>query len=440
VSDSPPVEFPAGEEGARALDARDPLASFRERFCVPPSPSHDDGRESVYLCGNSLGLQPRALAEAMRHELEDWARLGVEGHFHGRHPWYSYHEPMREPAARVVGALPHEVVVMNSLTVNLHLLMTSFFRPQGKRRKLLIDAPTFPSDVYAAKSQLRVHGIDPADGLVEVGPREEEHTLRTEDVLEVLAEQGSEIALLLLGGVNYYTGQLLDLEAITRAAHAQGCLVGVDAAHAAGNVRLALHDHGVDFGAWCSYKYLNSGPGAVAGAFVHERHLGRGGAEDFAAFRALPRFEGWWGNDPASRFEMGPEFIPTKAADAWQLSNPPILALAPVRVALELFDEAGWDALSEKSRLLTGYLEHLLDGVGGESLTVITPRDPSARGCQLSILAHDRPQELHERLQRAGVICDFRRPNVIRVAPTPLYNTFLDCWRFVEVLREAASS
>lgn len=427
------------EAEARAKDAADPLADYRGRFWIPPSPAHDDGRESIYLCGNSLGLQPKALKGAMEQELEDWARLGVEGHFHGRHPWFSAHEPLREPAALLTGALPHEVVVMNSLTVNLHLLMASFFRPEGTRRKILIDGPTFPSDVYAVKSQLRWHGLDPAEDLIVVAPREGEETLRTDDVLEVLEREGATLALMLLGGVNYYTGQLLELGKLTAAAQAQGCVVGVDLAHAAGNVRLSLHDWGVDFAAWCSYKYINSGPGALAGAFVHERHLGRGGAEDFAAFKARPRCEGWWGNDPAQRFEMGPEFVPVQAADAWQLSNPPILALAPVRVSLELFAEVGLERLEEKSRQLTGYLEQLLDEVVAAdpaALSVITPRDPAQRGCQLSILAHKEPQRLHERLQAAGVICDFRRPNVIRIAPVPLYNTYLDCFRFAEVLRQ----
>ena len=434
--------FDLSEAGARALDRDDPLASYRERFWIPPSPAHQDGRASIYLCGNSLGLQPKALKGALEQELEDWARLGVEGHFHGRHPWFSAHEPLREPAARLVGALPHEVVVMNSLTANLHLLMASFFRPGGTRRKILIDGPTFPSDVYAVKSQLRWHGLDPERDLITVNPRPGEETLRTADLLEVLGREGQQIALVLLGGVNYYTGQLLELESITAAAHAQGCLVGVDLAHAAGNVRLALHAWEVDFAAWCSYKYLNSGPGALAGAFVHERHLGRAGAAEFAAFRAQPRFEGWWGNDPGQRFEMGPEFVPVQAADAWQLSNPPILALAPVRVSLELFDEVGLERLEHKSRRLTGYLEALLDQVVARdpaALSVITPRDPAQRGCQLSVLAHREPQRLHERLQAAGVISDFRRPNVIRVAPVPLYNTFLDCYRFAEVLGALSS-
>jgi len=430
-------DYPAGLEGAQQLDAADPLASFRERFELPPSPAHDDGRPAIYLCGNSLGLQPKALRAELNQELDDWARLGVEGHFEAEHPWYSAHAPLAEPVAAVVGALPHEVVVMNSLTVNLHLLLTSFFRPEGERRKLVIDGPTFPSDVYAAKSQLRCHGLGAEDLLV-FAPREGEEVLRIEDVLERIEREGQQIATLLLSGVNYYTGQLLDIGAITAAAHAQGCLVGVDAAHGAGNADLRLHEWGVDFACWCHYKYLNSGPGALAGAFVHERHLGRGGAEDFAAFKARPRFEGWWGNDPETRFEMGGDFVPVKSADAWQLSNPPILALAPVRVSLRLFAEAGMERLRAKSKQLTGYLEHLIDGLSAESFTVITPRDPERRGCQLSILAHDQPEALFKRLQAAGVICDFRRPNVIRVAPTPLYNTFEDCWRFAQVLGEVS--
>lgn len=428
------MDAPTGTlEEARALDAADELASYRDRFLIPPAPGGEG--ESIYLCGNSLGLQPKALKEELLQELEDWGQLGVEGHFHGKHPWFSAHAALREPAARLVGALPHEVVIMNSLTVNLHLLMASFFRPEGTRTKILIDAPTFPSDVYAVKSQLRFHGLDPDEHLLIVGPREGEHTLRTEDLLEVVAAQGSQIALLLLGGVNYYTGQLLELSKITPAAQAAGCVVGVDLAHAAGNALLDLHGSGVDFAAWCNYKYINSGPGALGGAFVHERHLGRAGAEDFAAFTARPRFEGWWGNDPESRFEMGPEFVPVKAADAWQMSNPPILALAPIRVSLRLFDEVGIERLQAKSRRLTGYLEQLLAGISSEALEVITPRDPEQRGCQLSILAHQDPEGLHKRLTAAGVICDFRRPNVIRIAPVPLYNSFEDCYRFAEVLR-----
>ncbi|RMG14522.1 MAG: kynureninase [Planctomycetota bacterium] len=428
------------EEHARRLDREDPLRSWRERFCIPPSPAHDDGRESIYLCGNSLGLQPKAVRTFLERELDDWARLGVEGHFHAEIPWYRYHEALREPAARLVGARPHEVVLMNSLTVNLHLLLISFYRPTPARPRILLDGPCFPSDVYAAKSQLRLHGRDPEADLAWVRPRPGEHTVRAEDIEEVLAREGSSIATVLLGGVNYLTGQRHDLRRLARAAHAAGCLFGVDLAHAAGNVPLALHDDEVDFAVWCSYKYLNSGAGAVAGAFVHERHLGRGGEEDYAAFRALPRCEGWWGNDPDTRFAMEEEFLPVRSADAWQLSNPPIYALAPAKVAYDMFDEVGMPALRRKSERLTAYLLERIDAIGSEAFEVVTPRDPAQRGCQLSILVHERPRELHAALAAAGVVCDFREPNVVRVAPTPFYNTFHDCWAFAEVLRQAAAA
>lgn len=421
------------------LDAQDPLAEFRDRFHVPPSPKHDDGRPSIYLCGNSLGLQPKALARAMDQELADWRELGVEGHFEAKNPWLPYHEPLRDLAAPIVGAHPDEVVLMNSLTVNLHLLMVSFYRPTAARPAILIDRPVFPSDIYAVKSQLRFHGHDPEADLISVGPREGEHTVRTADLLEAIERDGDRIALVLLGGVNYLTGQLVDVATVTKAAQAKGCSVGVDLAHAAGNVPLALHDWNVDFAAWCNYKYLNSGPGAIAGAFVHRRHLGQGGAEDFAAFQARPRFEGWWGNDPAERFKMEDAFVPIQRVDAWQLSNPPILALAPVRVSLELFREAGLEALREKSLALTGFLRAQIEAIGSSAFEIVTPREPAAHGCQLSILVHQRPEELHQRLQAAGVICDFRRPNVIRVAPTPLYNSFQDCAAFAQVLAAAAA-
>jgi kynureninase len=426
------------EAAARELDAADPLKGFREKFHIPPSPRHDDGRASIYLCGNSLGLQPKATRPALEQELEDWARLGVEGHFDAKTPWLPYHEHLRDLAAQVVGAQPHEVVVMNSLTVNLHLLLISFYRPTAERYKIVIDGPCFPSDVYAAKSQLRLHGHD-EDGLRSVSPREGEHTVREQDLEALLEAEGDSIALVLLGGVNYYTGQLFDLARVAKACHAKGALLGVDLAHAAGNAPLRLHDDGVDFAAWCSYKYLNAGPGAVAGAFVHERHLGRGGPESFDTFRRQPRCEGWWGNDPETRFEMGPDFVPVKSADAWQLSNPPILAMTPVLSSLRIFAEAGMQRLREKSERLTGYLAERIAAIGAPAFEVITPSEPERRGCQLSILVHDRPRELFERLQAAGVICDFRRPNVIRIAPTPLYNTFHDCWVFSEVLAEAAA-
>jgi kynureninase len=419
-----PAPFQPGEAFARERDGADPLRHFRDRFLIPRQP---DGRPVIYFCGHSLGLQPKAVRTLLEQELDDWAALGVEGHFKGRNPWYSYHELFRETGARLVGAVPGEVVLMNSLTVNLHLMMATFFRPDARRFKVLVDEPVFPSDLYAVQSQLRLHGHDPAEALVAFKPRPGEYALRTEDIEAVLAERGREVALVLLSGVNYFTGQRFDLERLTAAAHEQGCVVGLDLAHAAGNVVLRLHDWDVDFAVWCSYKYLNSGPGAVAGCFVHEKH-GRD--------TALPRLAGWWGNDPATRLRMHlqPEFVARPGADGWQVSNPPILAMVPVRASLALFDEAGMPALRAKSEDLTGYLQYLLDQIPGERFWVITPRDPGQRGCQLSILVRDNPRELLAALEREGVACDFREPNVIRAAPVPLYNTYEEVWRFAQVL------
>lgn len=427
-----------GQDLARRLDAEDRFAGLRERFLIPPSPAHQDERPSIYLCGNSLGLQPRATRQAMLEELDDWARLGVEGHFHARHPWFPAHEAVRAGLAELVGAQPHEVVAMNSLTVNLHLLMLSFFRPAAGRGRILIEAPCFPSDVYAVKSQLRLHGLDPEADLVWALPRAGEATLRTEDLEATIAREGPRLGLVLLAGVNYLTGQVLDLPRLAAACRAAGVPFGVDLAHAAGNVPLRLHEWGVDFAAWCSYKYVNAGPGALAGAFVHERHLGRDGDEAFARFARQPRLEGWWGNDPRTRFTMGPEFQPVPSADAWQLSNPPVLALAPLRVSLETFSAAGGvPALREKSRRLTGYLAAQLAPLEGERLEVLTPRDEAARGCQLSLRLPRDGRAIHARLQAEGVICDFREPDVVRVAPVPLYNRFQDCWAFARALEAA---
>ncbi len=408
------------EAFALALDAADSLRGYREQFFVPPGP---DGRPCAYLCGNSLGLQPRAARALVEQELGAWARLGVEGHFKADAPWYSYHELLRGPGERLVGARPGEVVMMNSLTVNLHLMMATFYRPAGTRTKLLIDEPAFPSDLYAVASQVRHHGLDPAEHLLTVRPREGEHLLREEDVEALLAERGAEVALLLFNAVNFLTGQWFDVERITRAARAAGSVAGWDLAHAAGNVPLRLHDWGVDFAAWCSYKYLNAGPGAVAGCFVHERH---------GADLSLPRLAGWWGNDPATRFRMQREreFVPRPGADGWQVSNPPILALAPLRASLALFDAAGMVALRAKSERLTGYLLYLLDRLPPGRLDVLTPRERSRRGCQLSLAIHNQPREVLRALQEAGVVCDFREPNIVRVAAAPLYNTFHDVWRF----------
>jgi kynureninase len=418
--------FDPTEGFAKRLDERDPLAPLRDRFAYP---SH--GTVPVlYFNGNSLGLMPKAARELVTGELDDWGALAVDAHFAGKTPWFSYHEVLREPSARLVGALPDEVVVMNGLTVNLHLMMATFFRPAGSRRKILIEDGAFPSDTYAAQTQLALHGIDPSEGLIRVAPRAGETLLRTEDLVELIERQGSEIAVVLLPGVQYYTGQFLDIAAITEAAHGQGCVAGWDLAHAAGNVPLKLHDWNVDFAAWCSYKYLNAGPGAIAGCFVHERHANN---------QALPRMGGWWGNDPATRFRMHEErdFVPRAGADGWQLSNPPILAMAPLRASLAIFDEAGMDALRAKSVVLTGYLEWLLNQAPRKRFEVITPASSGERGCQLSLRILDRPKETLHELEALGVIGDFRPPDVVRVAPVPLYNTFHEVWRFVNLLQSA---
>jgi kynureninase len=420
----------ADKDIATALDHADPLARFRDAFLLPRRP---DGRPAVYFCGHSLGLQPRALRPLLGQELDDWARLGVEAHFQGTTPWYSYHEVFRDVGARLVGARPGEVVMMNSLTVNLHLMLVTFYRPRPGRDKILVDEPVFPSDLYAVKSQLQLHGRHPADALLTVRPRPGEDTIRMEDVEALLERHGHEIAVVLFSGVNYFTGQWFDVRAVTAAAHRHGCVAGFDLAHAAGNVPLRLHDDDVDFAGWCSYKYLNSGPGAVAGCFVHERH-----GHDLT----LPRLAGWWGNDPATRFQMRTQtdFVPRPGADGWQISNPPILALVPLRASLGLFDEAGMPALRAKSERLTGYLMELLDDLPPGRLEVITPREPARRGCQVSLQVRGRVPELLHALTAAGVVCDFREPDVIRVAPVPLYNTFEDVWRFVRVLAAALAT
>lgn len=410
-------------EAAAEKDASDPLRGFRDLFHIPLAP---DGNAVVYLTGNSLGLQPKSVRECVDQELEDWKNLGVEGHLHARHPWLPYHEFLMGQMAEIVGAIPQETVVMNSLTVNLHLLMVSFYRPTPTRRKIVIEKGAFPSDRYAVCSQIRFHGYDPEADLIELAPREGETTLRTEDVLTAIEAEGPAIALILLGGVNYYTGQAFDIRAITEAGHRVGSVVGFDLAHAAGNVELHLHDWEVDFAAWCSYKYLNGGPGAVGGAFVHERHAG--------SFD-IPRFAGWWGHDKDSRFLMGPDFVPIAGAEGWQISNPPILQMAALRASLEIFAEAGMPRLAAKSRQLTGFLETLLDDVGDERIQVITPRDPTERGCQLSIRVKDADKTLFESISSKGVIADWREPDVIRVAPVPLYNSFDDVARFVQILR-----
>lgn len=402
---------------ARALDTQDPIRVFREQFIFP----QQDGRDVCYLCGNSLGLQPKAIRQALLNELDQWAEHGVEGHFRGDLPWMQYHKYLTKQSARLVGALPHEVVVMNTLTVNLHLMMASFYRPNATRFKIVMEAGAFPSDQYAMESQVRWHGLDPETAIVEVAPRAGEDTLRTEDILQVIKNHGDSVALVMFGGVNYYTGQFYDLAQITAAGHSVGAKVGFDLAHAAGNLPLQLHDWGPDFAVWCSYKYINSGPGGPSGAFVHERH---------AKSPELPRFAGWWGHDEDERFKMKKGFIPMFGAEGWQLSNAQIFSFAAHKASLDIFDAAGMDHLRAKSLQLTAFLEQvLLEADPGKSFfRIITPSDPAQRGCQLSLLTDERGKALFDYLAKHGVIADWREPNVIRFAPVPLYNSFEDVW------------
>ncbi|MFZ1731261.1 MAG: kynureninase [Bacteroidota bacterium] len=412
--------FSGGEAFAKQMDREDPLREFRAQFHIPHTP---EGKEQIYFCGNSLGLQPVGTRAFIEEELRDWAEFGVEGHFRAKNPWMAYHELLTAQSAAIVGALPIEVVVMNTLTVNLHLLMVSFYRPTTARYKIIIEEKAFPSDQYAAASQLRVHGFDPTDGVIEI-PLDENGRFSTEAALETIARHRDDAALLLLGGVNYFNGQFFDIETITRAAHEAGITVGIDCAHAAGNAPLKLHDWDVDFAAWCSYKYLNAGPGSTAGAFVHERHARRSD---------LPRFAGWWGHDKTTRFAMPAEFHPIEGAEGWQLSNPSILPLAAMRAALDLFAQAGMDRLREKSVRLTGYLDFMLNSKPRDEWRIITPSDPEQRGCQLSIRLPQNGRRLFDYLAAADVICDWREPDVIRVAPVPLYNSFDDVRRFGEL-------
>jgi kynureninase len=411
------------EDEALALDRDDP--SSRSAFAIPPWPG-EPGAECAYFAGNSLGLQPLAVREALAQELDEWARLGVEGFFVGGRPWLRYHELLRDPLARLVGASPSEVVAMNTLTMNLHLMLASFYRPAGQRHRILIEDAAFPSDSYAVASQAVLHGLDPETAIVRLRPRQGEAVLRTEDVIETLERDGDSIALVLLGGVNYVTGQLMDMSALAAAGHRVGAVVGWDLAHAIGNVPLSLHDWDADFAVWCSYKYLNGGPGAIGGCFVHDRHGGDA---------RPPRLSGWWGNDPATRFQMEPTFVPHAGADGWQVSTTPILSLAPVLVSLQMFDRIGIDHLRARSVRLTGYLESLLDQlVATHELSVITPRDPVWRGCQLSLVVADAGALARRLADEYGVICDVRNPNVVRLAPVPLYSTYHDCWRAAAAL------
>jgi len=409
------------KEFAEKMDGRDPLKSFRAQFLFPQI----NGSDAIYFCGNSLGLQPVTVRDAIQQELDDWAQYGVHGHLQAKNPWYSYHEMFAGPLSRLVGAKPSEVVAMNGLTVNLHLLLMSFYRPNGKRHKIVCEKRAFPSDQYALESQVRYHGFDPSTAIVEVGPRPGNDMILTEDILETIDSGKEEIALVLLGGVNYYTGQCFEMEKITAKAQKLGIPIGFDLAHAVGNIELKLHDWGVDFGAWCSYKYLNSGAGSVAGAYVHERHF---------ANPDLPRLAGWWGHDKEERFLMEPGFKPIPSAEAWQLSNAPIFSMAPHKAALDIFEEAGMEKLCAKRDLLTGYLEYIINEAD-MGMKIITPSDSNHRGCQLSVLTGENGKSIHDELTRKGVVSDWRNPNVIRVAPVPLYNSFSDVYQFGQILQ-----
>ncbi len=421
----PVQEFKNSLAYARQMDEEDELRQYRSKYHLP---KQKNGEPYVYLCGNSLGLQPKTTEAHLQQELVDWKNLGVEGHLEAKNPWMPYHEFLTRAMAKVVGAKPIEVVVMNTLTVNLHLMMVSFYRPEGKRNKILIEADAFPSDKYAVESQIKHHGLLPKDCLIELTAREGETCLREEDILEVIDTQGEEIALILLGNTNYYTGQYFNMKKITQYAHVKGCKVGFDCAHGAGNMPLNLHDSGCDFAVWCNYKYLNSGPGGLGGAFIHERHVNN---------KELSRFSGWWGHNKETRFNMRGAFDPTPTIEAWQLSNPPILAMAAVWASLKLFDEVGMDRLRKKAITLTAYLEYLVNSLGNDVINIITPSDPAQRGSQLSIQVIRANKEIFNQITEDGVIADWREPDVIRVAPVPMYNSYEDVFKFYEILKKA---
>jgi kynureninase len=414
---------------AKQLDAADPLKNYRERFNIP----RIDGKDAIYLCGNSLGLQPKTAKELVEQELNDWASMAVEGHLHAKNPWLTYHKLLTKSAAGIIGAKPIEVVIANSLTTNLHLMMVSFYRPTKQRFKIITETGAFSSDMYALESQVRYHGMDPEKTIIELKPREKEYTLRPEDIIECIKDHQKELALVMIGGVNYYTGQAFDIKKITSAAHKAGAIAGFDLAHAAGNIELKLHDWKVDFAVWCTYKYLNSGPGGVGGLFVNQK---------YATAKDLPRFAGWWGHNEKERFLMKKGFKPIPGAEGWQLSNAPVLAMALHKASLDIFDEAGMDTIIKKSINLTGFLEYLIctecrapkTGSTQHKIKIITPPNPVERGAQLSILIRKNGQELFKNLKNEGFIVDWRSPNVIRVAPIPLYNTFEEVYKFSTLL------
>jgi kynureninase len=411
---------------AQKLDSEDPLKHFRDRFYIPII----NGKECIYFTGNSLGLQSKSTQDYVLDELEDWASFGVEGHFHARDPWFSYHEKFPQLLTNIIGAQPEEIVVMNQLTVNLHLLMTSFYRPTKKRYKIICEAKAFPSDQYVFESQAKLNGLDPADAIIEVGPREGEHVIQTQDILQAIKEHGSSVATVLFSGVNYYNGQAFDMKAITEAAHAVGAYCGFDLAHAAGNVELKMHDWNVDFACWCSYKYLNSGPGGVAGVYINEKHI---------ANESIPRLAGWWGYDKSTRFNMDKGFKPIPTAEGWQLSNAPVLSMAAHHASLDVFEDAGMDNLIAKGKQLSNYLMFVLDdinaGLHEKQIEIITPRNENEKGCQVSMLMLKKGKEVFDGLKQHGVLADWREPNVIRVAPVPLYNSFEEIYKFGEIIK-----
>ena len=408
---------------ARQLDHNDPVRSFRDKFYFPII----NGQECIYFTGNSLGLQPKTTQDYILNELEDWASFGVEGHFHARQPWFSYHEMFPHLLTKIVGALPEEIVVMNQLTVNLHLLMATFYQPTQERYKIICEAKAFPSDQYAFESQARFNGFDPDKAVIEVAPRDGEHVIRTEDIINTIKQHSNEVALVIFSGVNYYNGQVFDMQAICKAAHEAGAYCGFDLAHAAGNIELHLHDWDVDFACWCSYKYLNSGPGGVAGAFIHQKHIGN---------KKLRRLAGWWGYEKDTRFQMEKGFKPIATAEGWQLSNAPVLSMAAHKASLDIFEEAGMENLIAKGKQLSDYLFFIIEqinaGTKEKRIEVITPKE--AKGCQVSMLMLKKGREVFEALKNNGVIADWREPNVIRVAPVPLYNSFEDVWKFGEIV------
>ena len=407
---------------AKQLDREDSLSYLRHEFHIPRD---KHGKEWLYFTGNSLGLQPKITSKYIRQELDDWANFGVEGHFEAKNPWLSYHELLTDKMAKIVGAKPIEVVVMNTLTTNLHLLMVSFYQPSKTKYKIIIEGDAFPSDRYAVQSQLSFHGFDPEEALIEWKPKEGKELLELEDLKSILDSQGDEVALLLIGGVNYYTGQYLDIKKIAELGHAKKCMVGIDLAHGAGNIQPNLHDSSIDFAAWCTYKYLNSGPGSLSGLFVHEKHAQR---------KDLPRFAGWWNHNKETRFNMRQPFDVMEGAEGWQLSNPPILSMAAIKASLDIFEKVGMDVLVKKSKKLTGFFEYLVNEIASDTIEIITPTNPNERGCQLSLQVKNADKNLHKKLTENNIITDWREPDVIRCAPVPMYTSFEDVYHMVTIL------